>query len=106
VTIQDRMHRADRRTSDWRAVRTQFLPNLRRAPARVPLLEPEDESLNRQGQLIRMPLRPATAIAQAVQAVSFVAVENLVARFPGDAELGARSPSSNRATNRNRSSMT
>src|SRR6516164_5808174 len=86
------MDGADRGTlcRQHRVLPPKSLPNFGRTPRRIVLFEPDNESLGRQRQLIRMALRPATPIGQTINATAFIAVVNLVARFPRDPELLAQ----------------
>ena len=67
----------------------QQLADLAGAPARLLALEPDDQVLDRLGQLVGVAHRPAGPIGQGLQPVPLVAVENLVAGLAGDAELPA-----------------
>ena len=63
----------------------QQLTDLARAPMRLLALQPYDQALNLLRQLIGIAHRPARAIAQGLEPVLLVAIENLVAglaRYP------------------------
>ncbi len=98
------MHRADRGTVDLGPALLEPLANLGRAPAGILPLEPHDRLLDHHRQLIRVPMRPAAPIGQALHPDLLIPLEDLVAGLPGDPELLAQaaivSPSSRRATNR------
>jgi hypothetical protein len=75
MPIQDGVDRADGRAAQGRALRAQFLANLRRAPGRVFPLQPDNEFLDRQRELMGVPVRPAAAIRQPLEATGPVAPE-------------------------------
>lgn len=68
----------------------QQLADLAGAPVRLLALEPDDQVLDRLGQLVGVAHRPACPIGQGLQPVPLVAVENLVAGLAGDAEIPAQ----------------
>jgi hypothetical protein len=109
VTIQHRVHRADRRQVGAGKLPPQLLPNLRRAPARILALQMDDDRLELRRQPIRLPVRPPAPVGEGLDAAVFVAVENLVAGLPGNPELGTQGRHlfalEQAATNRSRSSM-
>ena len=88
----------------------QEFSDLAGAPVRLLALEPDDQALDLRRQLVGVAHRPPRAVAQCLQAVFLVAVEDLVAGLARDPELPASSviasPSSSRATKRSRSSIT
>src|SRR3954463_11629129 len=84
------MDRADGRTRHVRELLFQALTDLRRSPARVVLLQPNDRLVDQRRQLIRMAMRPTAAVGQALRADLLVTVVDLVARFPGDPEFLAQ----------------
>ena len=90
--------------------RDQQLADLAGAPVRLLALEADDQALDLTRQLVGVAHRPPRAIAQGLEPVLLVAVEDLVAGLAGYAELPAESvmasPSSRRATKRRRSSIT
>jgi hypothetical protein len=53
-------------------------------------LEIDDQPLDLVRQLVGIPHRPARAIAQRIQSLIFVAVEDLVTGLAGNAELAAQ----------------
>src|SRR5712691_10833695 len=90
VAIQHRMHGADRGQVRAGELLPELLADLGRTPARVLSLQPNDRRLNGRRQPIRLAMRPSRAIGERPDAAVFVAVEDLVARFARDAELGAQ----------------
>src|SRR6185503_3199361 len=68
----------------------QLLADLGRPPSWILALEPDDRGFNRHRELVGVSIRPPAAISQRVQATRLVAVENLVAGLPRDAERGAQ----------------
>ena len=84
------MDGADRGTWQGPATAAQLLPDLRRAPIGVRLLQPKDVRFQDGGQLVRMPVRTPTAVREPVGAVVLVPVINLVTGFARDPELGAQ----------------
>ena len=89
LPIQHRMHGADRRALQLRTPLPQPLANLRRAPRRVLLLEPDNRLLDEEWQLIGVPVGPPTPIRQRRHPAVPVPVADLVAGFSRDPELGA-----------------
>src|SRR3989442_7120047 len=53
----------------------QLLPDLRRPPARILPLQPDDRRLDRCRQPIRLPIRPPTAIGERCDPAVFVPLE-------------------------------
>src|SRR6202166_212735 len=88
----------------------QEFADLARPPVRLLGLEPDDQALDLNRQLIGIAHRPPGAIGQGLKAVFLVAVENLVAGLAGYAEIPAdvrhRLPVQQPATKRRRSSIT
>jgi hypothetical protein len=66
------------------------LPDLRRAPAWLVLLQARDQRLDLERQLIGVAIRPPRAVGQPFQADLVVAGEDLVAGLARDAELPAQ----------------
>ena len=98
-----RMSPSSRRTSSSRI--------LRAPQCGFSLLRPDDQALDLLRQLVGVAHRPPGAVAQRLEPVLLVAIEDLVAGLAGDAELPAHlaswpRPSSSRATKRRRSSIT
>jgi hypothetical protein len=89
MTVEHRMHRADRRRVDIRVEAPQLVPDLGRAPTRLVLLEAHDLRLDLEGELVGVAVGPARAIGEAVQADLVIAGEDLVAGLARDAELAA-----------------
>jgi hypothetical protein len=56
---------------------------------RLVTLEGDDQTIDLGRQLVGVADRPPRAIGQGLEPVLFIAVENLVAGFAGDAELAA-----------------
>ena len=83
------MHRADRRCMHIRIEPRQLLPDLRRAPTRLVLLEVHDLRLDLEGQLVGVTIRSTRPIGEPFQADLVVAREDLVAGLAGDTELPA-----------------
>src|SRR5271168_4213456 len=91
MAIQDGMHRTDRRGMDIRIKPCQSFPYLRRSPVRPLLLAAYDQRLDRNGELVSMPVRSPRAIGQPFHAAAVIAIEDLVASLPRDAEPTAES---------------
>ena len=89
VAIERGVDRAHRRRRDHRVLADQLVADLRRAPGRVLLLDAEDRPLDLKRQLVGLPIRGLAAIVEPVEAAFLVAIEDLVAGDPGDAELAA-----------------
>src|SRR5439155_1570375 len=110
VAIQHRVHGAVGREVRAGVLLAQFFAELRRAPPRILPLESDDGRLDRRRQPIRLAMRSPAAIIEGANPAVLVPVEDLVAglaRDPNSTHRGAIfSPSSRRATNRSRSSMT
>src|SRR5690349_10741392 len=68
----------------------QLLADLRGAPARPLALEPNDQLLDLEGQLVGLPVGPARAIGQSLEPAVSIALENLVAGLARDFELAAQ----------------
>jgi hypothetical protein len=98
MAIQHRMDRTDRGAlrREHRVLSPEPLTGLGRAPGRIFLLQPDDQFLGRQRQLLRVALRSPTPIGQAVNAAAFVPVVNFVARFPRNPEFRTKAGSSSR----------
>jgi hypothetical protein len=90
MAIENRVDRTDGWGVHIRIEPRELVPDLRRAPARLVLLEAHDLRLDLERQLVGVPIGPARAIREPVQADLVVAREDLVAGLTGDAELGAR----------------
>src|SRR5262249_59468812 len=58
-----------------------------RAPMRLSLLEPNDQALHRLRQVVGVAHRPARAIAQRLEPVLLVTIEDFVAGLARDPEL-------------------
>jgi hypothetical protein len=86
MAIQNRMYRADRRGMDIRIKPSQTFPYLRGSPMRSLLLASHDQRLNLNGELVGMPVGSPRAIRQPFHAATVVAIEDLVAGLPRDAE--------------------
>lgn len=75
VSIEHRVDRAVRRSMDVRIQSTKPLSNLRSAPARLVLLELNDELLDLHRKLISVSAWPPRAVGQTFQAAILVAVD-------------------------------
>jgi len=60
------------------------LSDLARAPVRLLPFGPDDGRLDLLGKLIGIPERPPCAVTQTFQPTFFIALEDLVAGFPGN----------------------
>ncbi len=67
----------------------QQLADLADAPVRLLALQPDDQGLELWRKLVGIAYRPPGAVAQRLNPVLLVAIENLVAGLAGDAELPA-----------------
>jgi len=65
VPVEHRVNRADRRALDLGIEPPQLLPDLRRAPVELVLLQLDDLLLDLERELIGVAIRPATAVCQA-----------------------------------------
>ena len=90
VAIEDGVDRADRRQVRTGELLPELFTDLGGAPARILPLQAHDRGLDGRRQPIRLPVRAVAAIAEGLDPAVFVAVEDLVARRPGDPELGAQ----------------
>src|SRR6266540_582215 len=90
VPIEHRVHSADGRGRDIAVPPPELLPDLRGAPAGPFPLELHDQLLDLKGQLVRLPVGPATAIGQSFKPAILVALEDLVAGLARDIELAAQ----------------
>ena len=66
VPVEHRVDRADRRQVRARELLAQLLADLRRAPAGILALQPDDHRLDRQRELIGLAIRPPAAIRERV----------------------------------------
>jgi hypothetical protein len=90
VSIEHGVDRADRWTREVGPPLAQPLAELRCAPRRVVLLEADDQGFDGRWQLIRVPIRPATPIAEAADADPLIPLRDLVPGLSGNAELVAQ----------------
>src|SRR5438552_18487987 len=67
-----------------------LLADLRRAPAGSLTLKLHDQLLDLQGQLVRLPIGPPTAIGQTFETAILIALEDLVTGLARDIELAAQ----------------
>jgi hypothetical protein len=81
VSIEHGVDRADRWTREVGPPLAQPLAELRCAPRRVVLLEADDQGFAGRRQLIRVPIRPATPIAEAADADPLIPLRDLVPVF-------------------------
>ena len=88
--VEDRMDGADSGRVDIGVNAPEAFPDLGSSPAGPLLLELHDELFDLERQLVGMALGPPAAVSQPIQAAVLVAIEDLVARFPGDIELPAQ----------------
>jgi len=68
----------------------QLLANLRRPPIGLLALELDDQAHDRHGQLVGLPIGPATAIGQPGNPAVLVALEDLVAGLARNIELATQ----------------
>src|SRR5688572_26449519 len=108
MPIEHGVHGADRGRLNAEVQAPELLADLRRAPARVLLLQLHDPRLDLEGQAVGLPVRPPRPIGEPVQTAVLVAGEDLVTGLEisnSRHSTAIFSPSSNRATNRSRSSI-
>ena len=84
------MHGADRWRLDHRVLLEQLVADLARTPAGVFLLDAKDGLLDLERQLVGLPVGRTALVTEAMQAAFLVAVEDLVASDPANAELPAQ----------------
>jgi hypothetical protein len=89
VPIEHGVDRAGGRRLDHRQLAYQLVADLRGAPGRVFPLDPEDGAFDLERQLVGVPIRSAAAVIEGVKTAFLVAVEDLVAGDPRNAELTA-----------------
>ncbi len=87
VAVEHGVDGAHRRCRDHRVLADQLVAQLRCAPGGVLLLDPQDRAFDLVGQLVGLAVRRPAAVIEPVQATCLVAVEDLVACHPGDAEF-------------------
>jgi len=87
VPIEHRVNGADRGTGDVRPPLAQALADLGRAPRRAVPFQSHEERFDGRRQLIRVPIRPAAPVGETAHADLLVALKDLVAGLPGNAEL-------------------
>ena len=90
MAIENRVDCADGWGVHIRIEPGELVPDLRRAPARLVLLETHDLRLDLERQLVGVSIGPPRAIGEPVQADLVVAREDFVAGLTGDAEVAAR----------------
>ena len=90
MAVEHGMHGADRGRLHIAMQPSELVADLGSAPARSLALEGYDQLLDRERQLVGMPVRPATAINQSVQSAVLVPLEDLVAGLARDSELAAQ----------------
>jgi hypothetical protein len=84
------MNGADGRSVDIGILSGQPLHDLGRSPARLLLLQVDNQGLDLKRQLVGMPIRPAAAVGQTLKAAVIVTPQDLVAGLARDAELPAQ----------------
>jgi hypothetical protein len=90
MAVEDRMDGAFGRNPDIAVEPSdQQFPDLARAPVRLLGLEPDNQALDLLRELVGIAHRPSRAIAQSLQPVRLVAVENLVAGLAGYPKIPA-----------------
>ena len=89
MPVEDGVDGADGGAANSRIPAPEALSDLRRAPARILLLEPYDQRLDLHRELIGMPIRPPASIRETIQAAVLVAGVDLVAGLAGNAKLPA-----------------
>ena len=87
MPVEDGVDGADGGARHRRIPAPEALANLRGPPARIFLLERDDQRLDLQRELVGMPIRPPAPVRQPVQAAVLVAGVDLVAGLAGNAEL-------------------
>src|ERR1041384_6534064 len=90
MTIQHRVHGADRRQLDVLVAAPDLLADLRRTPARMLLLELHDQCLDLKRQAVRMPIWSTRPIGESLNAAIPIASEDLVAGLARDIELATQ----------------
>jgi len=90
VAVERGVDRAHRGRRDHRVVVDQLVADLGCAPGGVLLLDPEDRPLDLERQLVALPVGGLAAVVQPIEATGLVALKDLVAGDPGDAELPAQ----------------
>jgi hypothetical protein len=90
VAVEHGMNGADRRGSDHRELAGQFIADLLCAPGGMLALDAEDGALDLVGQAVGLPVGCPAAVVERVQTELPVAVKDLVASNPGNAELTAQ----------------
>jgi hypothetical protein len=89
VAVEHGVHRADGRRLDHGILAGQLVADLQ-SPGGVFTLDAEDGALDLVGQAVGLPVGCPAAVVERIQAAFLVAVEDLVASDPGDAELAAQ----------------
>src|SRR5437660_3984443 len=91
VPIEDRVHRALGRYADVACEPAdQQLADLSRSPVPLLLLEPDDQALDLLRQLIGVAERSSRAVAQRLQPVFLISIEDLVSGLSRYPELAAK----------------
>ena len=89
MPVEDGVDGADGGTGQCRIPAPEALADLRRSPARILLLELDDQLLDLHRELVGVPVGPPAAVGQPVQAAVLVASVYFVAGLAGNAELPA-----------------
>lgn len=109
MLVEHGLDRRDRRPVNFRIQPGEPFPDLGRSPARSLPLQPDDQRLNLDGQLIGVAAGPARAIREPFVAAVAIALEDFIPGFREMPKSSQRceiaSPSSSRAMNFTRSSM-
>lgn len=89
MPIKHRMSGADRRSVHIGVQASQPFLDLRSTPARLVLLEADDQRLDLHRQLIGVAVGPARSVGQALDPRAVVSIEDLVAGLARHAEIAA-----------------
>lgn len=89
VPVQDRMDGRDRGRVDVGVEAAQALSDLRRAPARIVLFDPDDQAFDLERELVGVAVGPPRPVGEAFKASVSIAIEDLVAGLSRDSELPA-----------------
>src|SRR5262245_3615639 len=87
VAIEGSVDGADRRRRDHGIQVNKLVADLRRSPGGMLLFDPQDRALDLERKPVGLAVGRTAAIVEPMQATFSVALEDLVAGHPGDAEL-------------------
>jgi hypothetical protein len=90
VAVKHGVDGADRWSLGVGILTPQLLSDLGRTPAWVVALDLQDQLFDLERQPIGVPIRPAAAVGEAVDAAILVALKDFVAGLAGDIELSAQ----------------